>query len=59
MLQCVSDVSTSFIGPIGKLLINRYKNKSQTVDGLCELLSEHVGDADDKKEFITKIKKCF
>ncbi len=58
-LQCVSDVTTSFIGPIGKLLVNRYSKKSQTTAGLCQLLSEHLDDLADKNELIKKIKKCF
>jgi len=58
-LQCVSDVTTSFIGPIGKILVNRYSRKSQTAEGLCELLAEHVDDSADKRELINKINKCF
>ncbi len=58
-LQCVSSVTTSFIGPIGKLLVNRYSKKSQSTDDLCQLLAEHVDDATDKNELIKKIKKCF
>ncbi len=58
-LQCVSSVTTSFIGPIGKLLVNRYSKKSQNTDELCQLLSEHVDDTADKSELVSKIKECF
>lgn len=58
-LLCLTDVTTSFIGPIGKLLVNRYSKKSQTADNLCELLSSHVEDSSEKKDLITRINKCF
>jgi len=58
-IQCVSSVTTSFIGPIGKLLVNRYSRKTQTTEGLCELLSEHVEDTADKTQLKTQINKCF
>jgi len=58
-LQCLNDVTISFIGPIGKLLVNRYSRNSKTHDGLCNLLAEHVDDEVEKNSFIAKIKKCF
>jgi len=58
-LQCVSSVTTSFIGPIGKLLVNRYSKKSQSADELCQLLAEHVDDVADRTKLVSKIKECF
>lgn len=58
-LACIINVTTSFIGPIGKLLVNRYSKKSQTTDELCSFLQEHVEDSKDKNELDTQIKKCF
>jgi len=58
-LQCVNDITTSFIGPIGKLLVNRYSRKCQTTDNLCDLLAEHVEDKLEKNDLIKKINKCF
>ncbi len=57
--QCISSVTTSFIGPIGKLLVNRYSKKSQNADELCQLLAEHVDETDDKNKLINQIKNCF
>ena len=58
-LSCVNEVTTSFNGPIGKLLVNRYSRKCQTTNEFSDLLAEHVEDKNDKNNLITKIKNCF
>ena len=58
-LECMVDVTTSFIGPIAKLLVKRYGKKSKSSDELCQQLAEHIENENDKTRFLQQARSCF
>ena len=58
-LECMVDITTSFIGPIAKLLVKRYGKKATNSDELCQQLAEHIENEKDKNAFLHKAQRCF
>jgi len=58
-LECVIDVTTSFIGPIAKLLVQRYSKKSDSTEDLYKKLSTHIENTADKNNFNKKVRNRF
>ncbi len=57
-IQCMVDVTTSYVGPIAKLLVQRYSKKVASAEELCNKLAEHIENTQDKNNFLDKAKHC-
>ena len=58
-IDCMISATTSFIGPIAKLLVKKYSKQSESNDALTQKLAEHIDSQSEKTSFIKKIKDCF
>jgi len=58
-LECMISTTTSFIGPIAKLLVQKYSKQSESNEALTDKLAVHIESQSDKKNFIKKIQECF
>ncbi len=58
-IDCMISITTSFIGPIAKLLVQKYSKQSESNDALTQKLAKHIDSQSEKTTFINKIKDCF
>ena len=57
-LECLITTSTSYIGPIAKMLVRRHSKQAHSVEDLSLRLADHIENDTDKDTFIKKSKKC-
>ena len=58
-IDSMISVTTSFIGPMAKLLVQKYSKQSESNEALAQKLAEHIDSPSEKTSFIEKIKNCF
>lgn len=58
-LECMINTTTSFIGPMAKLLVQRYSKQADSGDALLLKLAEHIDSETEKNSFIKKALDCF
>ncbi|MDH5396363.1 MAG: serine/threonine protein kinase [Gammaproteobacteria bacterium] len=58
-LNCLITTSTSYIGPIAKMLVQRHSKHASSNDELCQRLADHIDNDADKIHFIDNAQKCF
>jgi len=58
-IDCMISTTTSFIGPIAKLLVQKYSKQSESHEALTQKLADHIESQSEKVTFHKKIKDCF
>lgn len=58
-LDCMINVTTSFVGPMAKLLVQKYSKQTDSSDALSQKLAEHIDSESEKASFIKTAKDCF
>ena len=58
-LDCLISTSTSFIGPMSKLLVQKYSKQTDSNEELTAKLAEHIDNESEKNNFIKSSKNCF
>ena len=58
-INCLINISTSYIGPIAKLLVQRHSKNASSNEELSQRLADHIDNESDKDSFIDKAKDCY
>lgn len=58
-LDCLISASTSFIGPMSKLLVQKYSKQTDSNEALTAKLAEHIDNESEKNSFMKSSKNCF
>lgn len=58
-LDCLIKASTSFIGPMSKVLVKKYSKQSDSNEAFTAKLAEHIDNESEKNNFIKLSKNCF
>ncbi len=58
-LLCLGSMLINLIGPIATEIVKRYARQASSEDVLCDMLSQHIEDEQEKNDFIQQSKSCF